>query len=252
MLYVIKFIYQWFLPPACILLLLLAFNIYLYRKKVPGKYFLSFIILIFYFLSVRLGADLLAKPLENWYQPPKVVQGDVILMLGNGSMAGVPDIDGEGQPAGSMAKSMLTAVRMQKQTGLPILISGGMVFEDTGTEADIAKREFLSMGIAEAKLIKENKSRNTVENARFSHQICQVRDWKQPILLVVALQAPRTALIFQREGLNCTIYPTHYRRTASWHFNPILDLVPDGNNLADSSAALREYLGILALKLSLT
>lgn len=205
----------------------------------------------FYFLSIRVGADLLVKPLENWYYPPNDVNGDVLLILGNGSVAKVPDINGDGQPSGSMAKSMFTALRLQRKMNLPLLISGGSVYTDTGTEADIAEREFLDMGISSKQIFKDNKSRNTVENAKFSHAICDANNWQSPILLVVAIQAPRTAMIFQREGMDCVIYPTHYRRSGEWHFNPVLDLVPDATNLMDSSAALREYMGILALRLAL-
>ncbi len=156
---------------------------------------------------------------------------------------------GTGQPSGTMAKSMLTTFRLQKETNLPILVSGGTVYQDTGTEGDIALRIFRQMGVPEDKLFTDNKSRNTVENARFSHQLCQEHHWSHPILLVVAIQAPRTAMIFEREGIHAIVYPTHYRRPGSTHFNPILDLVPQSDNLNDSAYALKEYLGILAIKL---
>ena len=251
MLYLMKFVYQWLLPPACIFLPLLGLAVYMQRKRMRGRWGLSVLLLIFYILSIRIGADALVRPLESWYVPPQIVEGDVLLMLGNGAMTGVPDLDGCEQPSGTMAKSMLLTFRLQRLTGLPILVSGGKVFQDTGTEADIAEREFLGMGVPGEKLFRENRSRNTVENARLSKTVCLQQGWTHPALLVVALQAPRTAMIFAREGLACTIYPTHYRRSTVWHFNPVLDLVPTGDNLADSSAALREYLGIAALKLGL-
>ncbi|WP_196594234.1 YdcF family protein [Pectinatus sottacetonis] len=251
MLYIIKFFYQWLLPPACIILALVILNIYMYRKKSKGRYWLSVFIVLFYFFSLRAGADLLVKPLEDMYTPPAVVNGDVLIMLGNGSVGGVPDIDGVGQPSGTMAKSMLFALRLQRMTDLPLLISGGTVFADNGTEADIAGREFRSMGIPASKLFLEDKSRNTVENARFSQKICREHGWSRPVLLVVAAQAYRSALIFKREGLACVIYPTHYRRNAEWHFSFMQDLLPQADNMDDSAMALKEYMGIVALKLSL-
>ena len=251
MLYLIKFVYQWLLPPACIFLFFVGMNVYLHRRKVCGRWLMSFVLAVFYLLSIRVGADLLVRPLESWYPQPGAVQGDVLLMLGNGSLAGVPDITDPGQPSGTMAKSMLMTFRLQRMTGLPILVSGGQVFQDTGTEAEIAGREFREMGVAEQELFLEDRSRNTVENARFSKEVCSAQGWQRPVLLVVALQAPRTAMIFAREGMDCLVYPTHYRCAAQWHFSPVQDLVPSADCLSDSAAALREYLGIAALKLKL-
>ena len=249
MIYLVKFIYQWLLPPAGIFLILFGLNLYGWRHRQRGRVLFSVVLAVFYLLSIRVGADLLVKPLENWTAPPQQIDGDVLLMLGNGSVGGVPDLDGVGQPSGTMAKSMLTTIRLYQQTKLPILISGGTVYADTGTEADIASRQFQQMGVPEHDLYAENRSRNTVENARFAAGICRQQGWQHPILLVVAAQAPRTAMIFEREGLSCEIYPTHYRRTAEWHFNPIIDLIPDAGNLQDSAMALKEYLGIAAIQL---
>lgn len=247
----IKFFYQWLLPPAGIILALAGLNVYMYRRRAQGRYALSVLLLFFYFLSIRLGESLLVWPLEHWYLPPHQVNGDVLLMLGNGTMADAPDLDGKGQPYGTMGKNMLMTLRLQRATGLPVLISGGGMFRDNGIEADIAQREFIGMGMDPSLIYKEGRSRNTVENVRFSRLICEEQGWHHPIVLVVALQAPRTAMIFAREGMDVTIYPTHYRQNPEWHFQPVLDVVPSADFLADSSAALREYMGIAALKVGM-
>lgn len=251
MLYVVKFIYQWLLPPACFIAVMAGLCVYMYRKRMSGRKVFLMLTAALYFLSIRAGANLLASPLEEAYEQPRDVLGDVLLMLGNGSNASAPDISGTGQPSGTMAKSMLMTARLHRMTDLPLLVAGGKVFEDTGTEADIAERSFKELGIPDSKLFFERKSRNTVENARLAHEICREHGWRRPVLLVVALQAPRTAMIFEREGMDCLIYPTHYRRTRANNFNPVLDLVPDAGNLQDSAAAIREYMGIAALKLGL-
>lgn len=251
MFYVLKFICQWILPPGCFIVVMAGLCFYMYRVRARGRRVLLIITAALYFLSIRAGANLLALPLENFYEQPKEVSGDVLLMLGNGSNASAPDISGMGQPSGTMAKSMLMTARLQRATDLPLLVAGGKVFEDTGTEADIAERSFKELGIPDSKLFFERKSRNTVENARLAHEICREHGWRRPVLLVVALQAPRTAMIFEREGMDYLIYPTHYRRTRANNFNPVLDLVPDAGNLQDSAAAIREYMGIAALKLGL-
>lgn len=251
MLYFIKFCYQWILPPAIFILMLACITVYMYRRRSPGRGALALATLLLYVFSLRLPAMLLMQPLEYAIPQPQNPSGDVLLMLGNGAIGDVPDITGMGQPSGTMGKNMLMTFRLHKMTNLPILISGGTVFKDAGNEASIASREFPEMGVPKDKLFSEGGSRNTVENARLSNKICDEHGWTRPIVTVVALQAPRTAKIFEREGMDVTIYPTHYRSGASWHFHPVLDLIPDGGNLSNSAAAIREYIGIAALYLRL-
>ena len=251
MLYLIKFCYQWILPPAIFILILTCITLYMYRRHAPGRTALAIVTLLLYVFSLRLPAMLLMQPLEYAIPQPQSPKGDVLLMLGNGAIGDVPDITGMGQPSGTMGKNMLMTLRLHKTLNLPILISGGTVFEDAGNEASIASREFPEMGVPKDKLFSEGGSRNTVENARLSKKICDEHGWTRPIVTVVALQAPRTAKIFEREGMDVTIYPTHYRAGASWHFHPVLDLIPDGGNLSNSAAAIREYIGIAALYLRL-
>lgn len=247
MLYIVKFFYQWLLPPACFVLALALLCVWMFRRRSKGRFVLLALTVMLYLFSLRPVAGLLVWPLERWVEPPAGVSGDVLLMLGNGSVADAPDIDGMGQPSGTMGKNMLMTARLQRTTGLPILVSGGTVFADSGTEADIALREFEGLGIPRESLYGENQSRNTVENARFSKEICDAHGWKKPVVLVVALQAKRTAMIFEREGFDAVIYPTHFRMSRSWHFHPVLDLIPSGAALHDSSDAMKEYLGMLAL-----
>lgn len=100
MLYLVKIFYAFIIPPGGIISLLILFNIYLYWKKIKGKYILSVITLLFYLLSTNFIAYHLVKPLENFYQNKSIEQlkqdkNDVIIMLGGGAI-NVADIDGEG------------------------------------------------------------------------------------------------------------------------------------------------------------
>lgn len=248
MLYFVKFCYRWVMPPGCIILALALLDIYLNVTDASGRYVLSFILLFFYLLSTRIVANILARSLETIHVPPRSADGDVLVLLGCGSTGGVPGIDGQGQSSGFMAVGIITAMRLYEELGIPILISGGTVYRDSGSEADIAAREMMGMGIPEGMILTESRSRNTVENAKYTKLICRKNGWRKPIVLVAAIQAPRTAMIFKRVGMYATIYPTHYRRSDGWHFNPVLDLVPNAKNMSDSAAAIREYMGILALR----
>ena len=167
MLYVVKLLYAWLLPPGLFILLLLLAHILFVKTQRTRYYFMA--LAVMYLLSITLVSDRLLKPLETYYAQPELSalrNADTIVVLGGGSVGGVKDFDGEGQAAADPANRLLMGIRLHRALNLPILVSGGKVFSYTGTEAEIEYRLLKSAGIGEAFILKEDRSRNTVENAR--------------------------------------------------------------------------------------
>ena len=250
-----KVLYAFIMPPGGIISLLVLFNIYLYWKKIKGKFILTGIIILFYLLPMQFTAFHLIKPLENMYvnysvEELKTQNHDVIIMLGGGAINNIADIDGDGQVSGYVANRMLSVMRLSNQLDLPVILSGGKVFADTGREADIEQRIFKGMGINENKLILENQSRNTVENARNSKEIMQRYGFSRPILVTSGFHMPRSMLIFKREGFEPVPYVTDYQLSGKLAWS-IFNFVPNNGAFNNSCMAIREYMGILALKAGL-
>mgnify|MGYP000187572334 FL=1 len=170
-------------------------------------------------------------------------------MLGGGAI-NVADIDGEGQVSGYVANRMITVMRLQKELDIPIILSGGKVFEDTGREADIEKRIFEGMGINSQDLILENQSRNTVENVQNSKVIMEEYNFTKPLVITSGFHLPRAMEIFAREGIEATPYVADYQMSDELVFS-IFNFLPNNGSLNTSCMAIREYLGILALKLKM-
>ena len=253
--YIVKILYSLVIPPGGIITLLIIFNICLYRQKHRLAYVLSFIIAIFYLLSTQFVAYQLIKPLENMYANYSLIElkaqnPDVIVMLGGGAINNVEDIDGDGQVSGYVANRMLTVMRLQKALDVPVILAGGKVFADTGREADIEQRIFTQLGVSPDKLLIENQSRNTVENAQNSKQIMEAHHFTKPILVTSGFHMPRSMMIFERENLTPIAYTTDYQMSGKIAFS-IFNLLPNNGALNNSCMAIREYLGILALKLHL-
>ncbi len=249
MLYLTKFLYKTFLlPPGIFIILLLAIGIWLYRRERKAAIALISITAILYILSTPIVGSLLIKSLERQYRPPASVKGDVIVMLGGGSFAGTPDIDGAGGLTGSSANRLLTAARIHKETGLPIIISAGKLYSESGNEANIAKRKLAGLGIPVDKVIAEDKSRNTYENAKYTLKILKTRHFKKPILVTSAYHMRRSVMNFKKLGVSVEPYPTDYRSdiNPSVHLN---SFAPCYDGFANSGMAIREYIGILALAL---
>ena len=221
LLYIIKWLYAWILPMGGIVLALILLLCYMFRKHSPGRWALAAITAVFYLLSIEPVSNGLIHPLETAYDQPQGadVDGDVIILLGGGSRAGVPDFDGTGQVGSAAANRFLMALRLQKAKDLPILLSGGTILKGDANESEIEKRMLLSLGVPENKIFMDDKSRNTAENAAFSRQICEHQGWKKPILVTSAFHMPRSVRFFTRQGLDVTPYPCDYHTSAATNWS---------------------------------
>lgn len=248
MLYIVKLFYAWLLPPGLFLLFLLIAYV-LYNKTRKVRYFFVAFALV-YLLSIGFVCNPLLKPLENYYMQPDLSalqEADAIVVLGGGSVGGVTDFDGEGQVGADPANRLFMGIRLHRALNLPIILSGGQVFSYTGTEADIEYRLLKSAGVDEKFLLKENRSRNTVENARFTKQLCEKMGFNKVILVTSGYHLPRSVLIFEREGMCVIPYPTDYKIGKEFVVDAF-SFTPSSGCLNNSALAMREYLGILAIK----
>jgi len=244
LLYVIKFLYSFVLPPGLFIILLLAMSIWLWRRQLRQALILLVMTILLYLSTTSLVSDTLIGSLEQRYAPPASIQGDVIVVLGGGATQGTPDIDGQGNLSGAAGNRLITAVRLYRQTGLPIIFSGGQVFADSGNEADIARRQLIGMGIPAKDILAENQSLNTEQNAVNTAALLQQKKWSHPVLITSAFHMPRSVVEFQRAGLTVQPYPTDY-----WVSQPEAmypgKFSPSGGAMSSTSTALKEYLGLL-------
>ena len=249
MLYIIKFLYAWLLPPGLFLLLGAAAIINYFKTK--KKRWRVVPLLVMYALSIRPVGDLLIKSLEYRYGQPAMAalqDARAIVMLGGGSYKGVKDFDGEGQVGADAANRLFMALRLHKALQLPVILSGGQVFSYSATEADIEHRLLKASGVEEKFLIREDRSRNTAENAKFTREICEQHRFDKVILVTSAYHMPRAVAFFKREGVDVIPYPTDYKTSKQ----PVLDaysFTPSADSLYNTAIALKEYIGLLAVNM---
>ncbi|WP_348623157.1 YdcF family protein [Paenibacillus peoriae] len=248
MIYIIKFLYSFVLPPGLFILVMAGLVVWLWKRARIPAVVLLLVTLLLYVSSTNLAGDLLISSLEKQYPQPRTVQGDVIVVLGGGATQGTPDINGQGNLLGSAANRLLTAARLHEATGLPILFSGGQVFGDSGNEANIAQRQLLELGIPAKDILIENRSLNTQQNAVYTSQILGKHQLTRPVLVTSAFHMPRAALEFQRAGMQAIAYPTDYLASEKLSLYAG-KLSPSAGAMSTTGTALKEYLGILALKL---
>jgi uncharacterized SAM-binding protein YcdF (DUF218 family) len=125
-----------------------------------------------------------------------------------------------------------------------ILFSGGSgaLLYGEGIEADFALRLLQSFGITRERILLDSRSRNTVENARFSREIAQPKAGERWLLITSAYHMPRAVGVFRKAGFPVEAYPADWRTRGSEDMLRPFFTVGDGLRRTDT--AMREWVGL--------
>jgi len=158
-----KILTAFLIPPGIFISLLICSGIWLFFRKSWKAGFLNCLIGIFiWLLSLAPVSDMMLRGLESGFKIPESPSGDVIILLGGGVYDEAPDLSGIGAPSGEMSGRIITAVRLQKKLDIPIVVSGGIVFDGRKAEAVIVRRFLIDLGLPSDKIIMEDRMRNTL------------------------------------------------------------------------------------------
>lgn len=184
---------------------------------------------------------LLLRPLEYRYPQPRDLSADAIVVLGGSLLPGASDPGGGPALDRDGSARLLAAARLHRQTGLPVVVTGGSVFGN-GSWAPAAAKALEEAGVPAGKIVQEGSSADTCENAFLTAEIFRARGWTRPLLLTSAVHLPRTVRAFEAAGLGAgTPVPCAYLSSPGWRGWP--SLLPQGGG--GLKAALHEYLGRL-------
>jgi len=186
-------------------------------------------------------------PLEQRFPKWDASRGapDGIVVLG-GALS--PDIStARGEPILNEAAERMTAVveLARRYPKARILFSGGsgMLAYTEGTEAEFALMLFERLGIPRERVVAEDRSRNTVENARFSKALAQPKPGERWLLVTSAYHLPRAIGVFRHAGFPVEAYPVDWRtRGAADALRPFPTM---GDGLRRTDTAMREWVGLL-------
>lgn len=238
-----KAITPFLLPPGIFIVILLLWGIWLLSRKQGRAGMVALLIGgCMWLLSVMPVSDALLGGLESGLSIPAHPEGDVIILLGGGVDDSVPDMTGEGAPSEDELARMVTAIRLQKSLRLPVIISGGAVYAGRKAEAPIVKRFLEDLDVPADKIIVEDRSMDTLGNARYVKSICEKVRFRKPLLVTSAYHMKRAVLSFKKVGMTVTPFPAQFKtrgvRKYGWH-----EYLPGG--YGNVSTALHEYLGLL-------
>lgn len=173
-------------------------------------------------------------------------KGDVIVLLGGGSDDRARDLTGTGIPVGEMMVRIVMAVRLQRRLGVPVIVSGGAVYGSPISEAAVARRFLVDLGVPKKQVLLEEKSRDTFENASRTREICRQKGFRAPLLVTSDYHMKRAVATFRRAGLPVTPVPTRFGavsppRYGWWAFLP--------KSYEKTASFLKEYIGLAYYRL---
>lgn len=230
-----------------VILLTLGTLLLLFNFQKQAKLLLSFLTLGIVFLSFFSIGDLMLYPLESRFQhnPELPERVDGIIVLG-GSV--IPSVSLEWQQLETYSSHERLSSFIELANRYPkakLVFSGGSASLNRNhpTEAEIVYDYFLRAGLQDERLILENQSRNTAENASMTKQLIQPEAQEKWILITTAYHMPRSVGLFCRQDWAVLAYPVDHHTVPSKLYDIKFNLSGHANNL---EAAVHEWLGLVA------
>jgi uncharacterized SAM-binding protein YcdF (DUF218 family) len=228
-------IFWMFLSPVATLLIAALIGAWQSKGRFPrtGRTIACAAILILIVAAMTPLGLILVSPLEDRFpQPPPGLPPPYGIIVLGGAING-PTSQARGQAVGEEEQRVVQAAFLAKRYPEAKIVFTG------GTEATEAKKLLVELGVDPGRIILEDRSRNTVENARFSAAIVHPEPSQPWLIVTSAFHMPRAMGVFRKAGFDAIAYPVAYRTPWQWDFDP-------ARNLRIFEIAMREWIGLFA------
>jgi uncharacterized SAM-binding protein YcdF (DUF218 family) len=239
------------LEPGNLLLILLVLGLLRMAatRRRKGMLLASFAGLVLVAITVLPLGQWAIAPLEMRFPAPQLPDRvDGIILLG-GAVDPVLTL-AHGQVALNEAGDRITEtfILAKRYPDSRILLSGGngTLLPAGMSEAKTTEDLLVEMGVDEHRLVIEDRSRNTYENAVFSKAVADPKTGETWILVTSAAHMPRAVGCFRHAGWEILPYPVDYQPNGRWRFD-YLDL---GGRLVLFARAAHEWLGLASYYLT--
>jgi uncharacterized SAM-binding protein YcdF (DUF218 family) len=194
-------------------------------------------VLLLAFFGYSPAGHLLLLSLEQRFPPWTAIGGEPngVIVLGGGLAA----------------DRLIAAASLSREyPNIRIVSSGGTgeLFPSGETEAELAARVLERLGVSRSRIVLENKSRNTAENARYSKALINPLPKERWLLVTSALNMPRAVGVFRHAHFPVEPYPV------GWIAGSLQDIrrpmLVASSGLAATDAGIHEWIGLAAYWLS--
>ncbi len=234
------------LPPGNGLFLLLLAGFFRKRRWAFGVAAVGGLLLLLQSLPIVSGALLQTLESRAGGVPDSPGRAQAIVILGSGLLRDAPDYGGDTANERTLVRTRYGA-RLAERWQMPVLVSGGRPAGASRSEAAVMA-EILEGEFGVPVRWREELSRDTADNARFSAVMLKAAGISRIVLVTQAFHMPRAVALFEAAGLQVVAAPTGFRAgvdgPAEW-----FDFVPGASALHNTYYALHEWLGIAWLRL---
>ncbi|MCB2012445.1 MAG: YdcF family protein [Geminicoccaceae bacterium] len=242
----------WMIAQPSNFLLLVAFACSLLaldvRRRKPGV--IAAIAMTMLVVAAVLPVGLwLRQPLEDRFPRPQALPDEVagIIILGGAQQPHITLVRGT-LALNDRAERLIEGLALAgRYPDARILLAGGSgaIGGVGGSEGDVNRVFARLMDLAPERVIHEEQSRNTFENAQFSWQLIQPDDDENWILVTSAAHMPRSMGIFRKLGWNVIPWPVDYQTSGDLEMAPELNM---SGRLAELDETVREWIGLVAYR----
>jgi uncharacterized SAM-binding protein YcdF (DUF218 family) len=244
----------WFLVnPGSLFLLLLCLGCGLLWTpwKRAGRALLSFVVVIGLAAGTLPLGDSLFSVLEDRFPIVEELPDDIHGIVVLGGLSSPPLTVARGQVALNGAVERLTefSALAKRYKDAKLVFSGGSgdLLNQKHKEAITLSPVFDLLGVDKERLLLEDQSRNTFENAVFSKRIAAPASGEKWLLITSAFHMPRAVGCFRKAGWDVVPYPVDFSTKPEPFFSLSFNLV---RGLGRLSGALHEWLGLVFYRLS--
>ncbi|WP_400765785.1 YdcF family protein [Methylosinus sporium] len=253
MFFILSKIGEFFVEPLHIALSIVALGVALCftRFAARGRIVAALGVAALLLLCFTSLGDLMLYPLENRF--PQIAEDapapDGIVVLGGAIDEKLSQARGGAAltEAGERVTAMAELARRYPAAKLLFAGGSGRLFEAAGSEAEIVGRLLPKLGVEPGRLILEDRSRNTWENAVNALALARPAPGERWLLVTSASHMPRSMGIFRRVGFPVVAYPVNYHTGLRLPIG-LRSHAPDQLKLIDT--ATHEWVGLVAYRLT--
>ena len=240
-----------FFSPANFLVLLLVLGAFLStaqdkRKQDIGRKICFDVAFLFFFLGVFPVGSWMLMPLENRFPPTKPAHVDGIILLGGDEKPYLTEMRGQPVMYQSASRYLEFAALAREYPQAKLVFSGGsgrLAPDAKMEDAEVAKQALARIGVPVDRMVFEDQSRNTYENAGKSAELVHPTPKQTWLLVTSAWHMPRSIASFQKLGWNVVAAPTDYMTSGVFSSKLEFNLT---ENLMKLTVAAHEYYGLMA------
>lgn len=169
---------------------------------------------------------------------------DVVVLLGGVVDEEVTHESGQPSYNDNVERVIMTHRLLRDGRAKKVIVSGGTMDPknaDYGEAVQLA-RQLEDWGIAKERIVIEDRSKNTRENALFTSALVREQGFGSLVIVTSAFHVPRAVDCFRAVGMQVDVLPVDFRAHAP-RTGPLGDWMPRASALSNTSAMLREWFG---------